>query len=223
MPTLPRLKLKLVFEDPENYATTLLIAATDLYGPDLLTWAPDTIRLELKEDVGATIPDENLDKLMAAIAILTSDAFYKDVSKFIQLCNVLSGDTLEIEVFDPADSAEMAWGMTEAMILSPPEEPEPFTDEIRFYMGHAIAEDGILSPPDVLGVAIMDNQDDPLNNLSDDPSMYEAFYATQQGKSQEITNMVQSQLHELIAQIEDLPLVDGNTEDLLKKIRANMS
>ena len=186
MPTLPRLKLKLVFEDPENYATTLLIAATDLYGPDLLTWAPETIRLELKEDVGATIPDENLDKLMASIAILTSDAFYKDVSKFIQLCNVLSGDTLEIEVFDPADSAEMAWGMTEAMILSPPEDPEPFTDEIRFYMGHAIAEDGILSPPDVLGVAIMDNQDDPLNNLSDDPSMYEAFYATQQGKSQEI-------------------------------------
>jgi hypothetical protein len=222
MPVLPRLKLKQVFENPESYATTLLVAAADLYGTELLTWAPQTVVIELKEDTGATLPTENLDKLMAAIAVITSDEFYKNLAKYIQLCNVLSGDEFDPEVFDPADSAEMAWGMTEAMLLSPPDDAEPFSDEIRFYMGHMLAEEGIISPPDVLGIAIMDNVNDPLNNLSDDPEMYQAFYDNQQSKAQEITDMVKAQVGELIGQLEALPLTAGNTDDLAKKLRENM-
>jgi hypothetical protein len=222
MPTLPRLRLKQVFENQENHATTLLVAALDLYGTDMFTWAPQTISLELKEDVGATLPADNLDKLMAAISVVTSNEFYKDLTKFIQLCNVLSGDEFDPEVFDPADSAEMAWGITEAMLLSPPDESEPFADDIRFYMGHMLSEDGILTPPDVLGIAIMDNAADPLNNLSDDPAMYEAFYANQQSKSQEITEMVKEQVSVLIAQLEALQLTEGSTEDMLRKLKDNI-
>ena len=223
MPTLPRLRLKQVFENSENHATTLLVAAVDMYGTELFTWAPETIGIELKEDVGATLPPDNLDKLMAAVSIVTSNEFYKDLTKFIQLCNVLSGDEFDPEVFEPADSAEMAWGMTEAMLLSPPEEEEPFSDEIRFYMGHTLSEEGILTPPDVLGIAIMENAADPLNDLSDDPAMYEAFYANQQSKSQEITEMVKEQISVLMAQLEALPLAEGSTEDMLKKLKNNMS
>jgi hypothetical protein len=222
MPTLPRIKLKFVFEDPEVYATTLLIAVTDLYGTEAYEWAPETIRLELKSDLGADLPPQNLDKLMAALSIIKSDEFYKDVTKFIHLCNVLSGDEFDPEVFDPADPAEMAWGITEAMLLNPPEGSEPFAKDIRFYMGHALSEDGMITPPDVLKIAIMDNVNDPMNNLADDPEMYQAFYENQQSKSLEITAMIKEQMHELINQLEHLPLSEGSTENLIKKIRDNM-
>ena len=62
-----------------------------------------------------------------------------------------------------------------------------------------------------------------LNNLSDDPTMYEAFYANQQSKSQEITEMVKEQVSVLIAQLEALPLTEGSTEDILRKLKDNMS
>jgi len=157
---------------------------------------------------------------MAAIMLLTTDDFYKRLPAFIRLCNVMADDSFDLHTFDPADTAEMTWAITEAMMLYPPEEEEPFTDEIRFYIGHMLNEEGIVDPPDVLRIAMRDvERVDPLGDMADDPDMYQGMYENQQGKSKEIVDMVKGQLQSLFRQLQTLPLTNGDTDELLDRVR----
>lgn len=112
---------KQVWLSEQSYATTLLLCYMDAYGSEGLDWDPMTIRHEIEEDYGVKLPNKSFNKLMAAINIATTDQFYTSLPDFIDLCNVLSGDVLDPRWFDPADPGECAWGMTEAMFISPPE------------------------------------------------------------------------------------------------------
>ena len=213
--------LRRTLTDQESYATTLMTLVLDQYGTEGLTWAAETIRRELEEDFNVKVPSNNIDKVMAAISIVTSDDFYSRLPYFINICNVLSDDEFDPSVFDPADAAEIAWGITESLLLYPPDEAEPFSEEIRFYIGHVLSEEGIISPPDVLQIALRDLPlDDPGNVSADDPEMYEAFFSLQQDKSDELNNMLKRQLGELMEQLESLSLVDGDTKDLLKRMQS---
>jgi hypothetical protein len=221
MPLLPRSNsTKQLLSNPDTFATTLVAILIDQYGTEALTWSPETIRLELHDDFQVQVPQVCIDKIMAAICILTTNDFYKSLPRFIQLCNVLADDTFNPLVFDPADSFEMAWAITEAMLLSPPEEDEPFTEEIRFYIGHMLTEEGVVNPPDVLRIAIQDvTIEDPLAGDTEDPAMYAAFYESQRSKSAEISAMLKRQIDELFAELQALDLRNGNTGDLLSRMQ----
>jgi len=175
--------------------------------------------MEVFDDYGIEIPDTNLDKVMAGISIITSDDFYKRLPVFIQLCNVLADDEFDPSSFDPADPEEIAWGITEALLLSPPEEgdDEPFSDEIRYYIGHIMSENGIVDPPDVLRIAMQDvPMEDPLAISADDPEMYSAFFHKQQDESKLIKQLLQIQIKELLQQLEGLTLKHGSTDEIRK-------
>jgi hypothetical protein len=210
-------------QDPETYATTLLAIVIDRYGTDALTWSPETLRLQLGEDFGAIMPRVNCDRLMAGIVILTTDYFYKNLPRFIQLCNALSGDGCDPGMFDPADSIECAWGMTEAMLLSPPDEDEPFCDEIRQYITAVLKDEGYVVPPDVLRIAIDGDFSRQIDTtFSDDPVMFSAIYKTQAAKSGEVAETLRDNLIALIQQLNALPLVNGQTKELLQRLPAVM-
>ena len=204
---------------PETYATTLLVLALDHYGPEMLEWHPQTLQLEFADDFGVQLPQQNLHKLMAAITILTTDRFERSLPSFIWLCNVLADDTLDPTVFDIATAEEMAWGITEALLINPPESEQHFSDEIRWYIGFMLDEEGVVDPPDVLRLALRQRLTDPLDDFVDDPEMYAALYTSQQAKSQEIETMLREQLTQLIKQLESLPLTTGDPTDLLRRIR----
>lgn len=208
-----------LLQNPEVFATTLVVLLLDRFGTEFLEWAPETIRLEIWDAFQAAIPQPNLDKIMAAITILTTDHFFKNLPRFIQLCNVLADDEFNPTIFNPADSMEMAWGITEALLLSPPDEDEPFTDEIRYYIGYVLAEEGIINPPDILQIAKYDNITDPLSVETDDPAMYAGFYQKQQSVGDEIRETLREQLAQLFEQLELVPLQNGDTKDLLKRIK----
>lgn len=178
--------------------------------------------MELRDEFQVDLPQVNVDKIMAAINILTSDSFYKRLPDFVVLCNVLADDQFNPLVFDPADSAEMAWAITEAMLLSPPEGDEPFTDEIRHYIGYMLAEEGLVNPPDVLQIAMYNTRmRDPIAVDADDPEMYAAFYKSQQSKSEEITQMLRRQINELFSELSSLHLKNGDTKELLKRMQGS--
>lgn len=220
MPQLPKSNnTKQLLANPDTFATTLVVILIDHFGTEALTWSPETIRLELYDDFQVKLPQVNVDKIMAGCSVLTSDDFYKNLPRFIQLCNVFADDEFNPLVFDPADSFEMAWSITEVMLLSPPEDDEPFTDEIRYYIGHMLTEEGVVNPPDVLRIAIQDvSIEDPLGGDTEDPAMYAAFYESQRSKSAEITAMLKRQITELFAELESLTLHNGDTTDLLRKL-----
>lgn len=205
---------------PETFATTLLTILIDTYADDLdggvqelLEWAPETIFRQIEDDFSVQLPEVNLDKIMAAIAVVTTNGFYKSLPQFITVCNVFSGDTVSADVFDPADASEIAWGVTEALLLSPPDkdDPEPFTDEIRGYIGAVVDETGLIKPPDVLRLGLFNDISlNPSYDFSDDPAMFEAMWGSQSTRTDEINNMVRSRLQELVNQLRGLKLRFGD-------------
>lgn len=216
--------LRQLLKSDDVYATTLLVLLTELFDLEFLNWTPETIRIEVREELGIELPPTAIDKIMAAIMLLTTDQFFKHVPTFIHICNVLSGNSFDPTVFDPADSLEMAWGITEATLIAPPEEDEPFSEEIRAYMGYQLAEEGFQTAPDVLGIAIMPAViNDPNSIFASDPEIYQAFHEKKTLDQNNIISLLKENLQELLDQLQLLPLSKGSTQELVTKLSKGLA
>jgi hypothetical protein len=209
-----------VLEDPDTYATTLLVVVLDRLGTEALEWHPETLQMEIREQFGVDLSKNAKDRLMAAIAVVTTNYFWRDVRRFIELCNIFAGDDFDPTVFNPADSAEMAWGVAEASLLSPPEESQPFHPDVQQYVGKMLAEEGYVRAPNVLSFALADDVSGQISDAyADDPEMFGAIWKHQESKSQELDFLVQENLQELFQQLSGLPLQEGSTDNLLQRLR----
>lgn len=207
----------------ETFASVLLTMFIDRFGLEALTWDPTTISLEIEEEFDVDLPQLALDKLMVATQILTTDRFYKSLPDFIAFCNVLSGDPYRPDMWDPADAEEVAWGITEALLIYPPEDddPEPFTDEIRAYIGAVLDSEGLINPPDILRIALRQARVSPsIGDFSDDPTMFNAVYDLEEGKRQDIEQSIRLKTQLLIAQLRALNLKNGSAEQVAKMLEA---
>lgn len=205
----------------ETFATVLLTLFLDRFGMEALEWDPSTITLEIEEEFDVELPALALDKLMVAIKILTSDRFHKSLPDFIAFCNVLGGEPYDPNTFDPADTEEVAWGITEGMLIAPPDEQdtEPFSDEIRAYIGGVLDAEGILNAPDVLRIALRKARVSPsLDDYSDDPEMFSAIYDVEANKTDEINRTIRTKTKILAAQLAALNLQNGNTQQVAKML-----
>lgn len=206
----------------EAYALPLFLLVMDCYGPEALEWAPETIRLELEQDFQLRLPKSTLDKIMAAITIVTTNFFYKDVTRFVELCNILSGDDFQPDEFEPADAEEMLIAITEALLLWPPDEDAEdteFSAEIREYIKQVLGEQGIIKPFDVLRLAFDGDQSSRVDTeYADDPEMYAAIYESQQSKTEELRQIYLENVAVLTQQLQVLPLQNGNTAELVRQL-----
>lgn len=223
-PVNPRRLHQKILLDEDTYATTMLVLFLDRYTVEGLEWHPETIRMQIEADLGIEMPKHSLDKLMAAIAVVTTNYFYRDLIRFIELSNILSGDDFDPSVFDPADSAEMAWAVTEVLLLSPPEEDEWFEEEIRDYVSEMLLSEGFIKLPKVLkNVASKGFEEKTdLGGFEDDPEMFQAIYQSQEEKANEIDALVQDNLNELLAQLEGLQLRNGQTDGMVRRLKEGM-
>jgi hypothetical protein len=140
----------------------------------------------------------------------------------VALANVLAGDEFDPSVFDPADSAECAWAITEALLLSPPDDddPEPFSPEVRTYVGKVLRDEGYVTPPDVLKIALDgDFAEHVRYSFADDPEMFSGIHDVQAGKTQEIESVIREGLSELLDQLKALPLQHGSVAELEKMMQ----
>lgn len=203
---------------PETFATVLLTLFLDRFGMEALEWDPATIALEIEEEFKVDLPQLSLDRLLVAIQILTTDRFYKNLPDFVAFCNTLDGEEFNPQTFDPADAEEVAWGITEALMLSPPDDDdkEPFSDEIRAYIGAVLDKEGMINAPDVLKIALRQARISPsIEDFSDDPEMFSAVYALEEGKKEDINQAIKLKLQLLIAQLSALNLENGNTAEVV--------
>jgi hypothetical protein len=145
-----------LMQDPAAPATALFVAATRLLGPAFRTFEPETIWLELDA------PQENRDKLSAAIALAVMPAFFWDVRVFGTTVLALN----DLPVFPsemPAPLPEqMAWGAIEAELifaLADDEGTEPnYGDEVTAYVAALLLHAGLVVCPEPLEFAADDLQ-----------------------------------------------------------------
>jgi hypothetical protein len=209
-----------------TYATALLLLTVDTYGTEAFEWDFKTLKMEIEEDFDLELPQANFDRLMVAINLMTTDDFYQSLPDFIAWCNILDGDRYDPRVFDPADAEEIAWGITEALLIEPPDDEEPFTEEIRAYIGAALDQEGIINPPDILRLALRDNPDlfaTVEGEFSDDPEMFGAIYQFENDKTQAINQYVKQRLKQLSEQLEQLPLNSGEAAGVMQRVIKQMA
>lgn len=214
-------RYKDVWEGNATFATSLLLLTVDVYGTEAFEWDFKTLKMEIEEDFNVNVPQANFDRLMVAINLLKTDDFFKSLPDFIAWCNVLDGDRYDPRIFDPADAEEIAWGITEALIIEPPDEDEPFTDEIRSYMGAVLDQEGIINPPDILRLALRDNPDlfaTVKGEFSDDPELFGAIYEFEDSKTAAINQYVKEKLAMLSVQIDQLPLRNGDAAGVVQQV-----
>jgi len=213
--------MRKLWKSPDTFGSVLLAAYLDRFGTEALDWDPTTATLEIEDEFDVDLPQESLDKLMVAIQILTTDRFYKNLPDFITFCNVLSGDDYRPDMWDPADAEEVAWGITEAMVIYPPEnnDLEPFSNEIRAYIGSVLDAEGIMNPPDILRIALRQARINPnIEDFSDDPLMFNAIYDLEEGKKEDINQAIISRTKMLAEQFGQIKLVNGKTDDVAKML-----
>jgi len=193
--------------DENAYATTILVIVMDVIGPEILQWHPSTIKAEVEESFSIKFPKYSFDRLMAAITVVTTDSFFKDLPAFVKLANILSGSEFDPAVVDLADTGECAWAVTEALLLTPPEVEQPFDEQIRAYVGAILEEEG----------------DEKDFAYSDDPEFFSAIYKNQKSSADEIDNVVSAMLGELIQELQGIPLENGQTEDLVNNLKKELN
>lgn len=223
--------IRKAWADPDSYATTLLALYVDRYvlhedpkeKDKAWHWSPETIIAEVKDDYDVDISAHNIDKLMAALTIVTTDLFFKDERCFVTLVNVLCGNGFRPAETEPADVAECAWGLTEGLILSPPQEPEPFSPAIRLYLGHELRREGFLKPPDILRLALgTDDANRVIASWHAEPGFAAELGRIQGMKNREIADVIQSGLEELLGQLQALPLRNGTAKELTERVRRDI-
>lgn len=210
-----RQQINSVWISPDTFATTLLLLAVDTYGTEMLSWSPVTIRQEIEEDFGVKLPPANFDRLMAAILHITQpENFYKLLPDFNELCNVFSGDLASPDVISPSSAEDIAWGITEAVLLWPPDEEdeEPFSEEIIGFIAATLNQEGILVPPDILRLAGVDHEliSKIRMDFSDDPTLFNGIWDMEKQKTEDINDVVSARLQNLVKQIKELQLENGD-------------
>ena len=217
--------------DRQAFATTLLVFFLDTYidveeshkNMACLYWHPTAIRMQLEQDFAVEVAPANFDKLMAAITLVTTNYFYKNMSRFNDLCNALVGHGLDTTEIRLPDALEMAWAISEALLLSPPDgkekEGEPFCAEIQHFIGATLKAEGFIKPPDILRIAEGgDTSEQTRLGWSDDPEMYQAIWEKQADKAKEVNEAIATAIQELMTQIKSLPLRHGDVERFAERI-----
>lgn len=223
----PKTVLRAMLLAEETYTTPIMLMLVDRYGSEALSWAPETIRRELEEDFQLKLPKYTLDKIMSGISLITTNYFYKDVTKFVEICNILAGDEFQPDEFEPADTGEILFGITEALLLWPPnddKEDTEFSAEIQEYIRQVMQEEGIYKPFDVLRFAIQDDTASKIDaDYADDPEMYQAIFEMQQSKENELKTMLYENIEALTKQVELLPLKSGDTKKVVESLKGLLS
>ena len=222
---MPKNLLQEAWTSKETFASVLLTMFIDKFGTEALQWDPATIAMEIEEEFNIEFSQQSMDKLMTAIQLLTTDRFFKSLPDFINFCNILDGDTYNPEMWDPADAEEVAWGITEAMLISPPddEDEEPFSNEIRSYIGSVLDSEGIINPPDILRIALRTARVSPsVGDFSDDPEMFNAIYDVEEGKKEDINQTIVMKTKLLAAQLAALNLENGKTQQVAEMLQRSL-
>lgn len=219
-----------ILHNRDSFATIAFLAAIVALDYDLEKFeqvSGPTLLDEIDRRLGRPMPPESRSKIMAVQVAYQTDLVYKSLPVFINFCNLLAERSdIDPNVFDPADAYEIAWAMTELVLVDPPQEetlvqpdyqnpfmraydiPEKgvmeFSEEIRKYMGQALFVEGAIEPIPLIPMAIM-----PREIEFNDEATFLAAQESQKQVDQSIRMYVAGMLDEYFQQIRLLRTADN--------------
>ena len=130
---------KLALESPQTLATVVHAIMLDQYGEAVYDWDPTTCAMEVADDFKVEMCTQAMDRWCAMQAVMGSDAFFKRLDVFLNVCNTLSSGSPSFLVFDPVTAEEAAWAVAEVAMNR---DVLPFSYSIQQYMKQQLSADG---------------------------------------------------------------------------------
>ena len=210
-----------LIQSDEIFATTLLVIAVDRFGSDIVDdegkpRTPEAFRYEFAAQFGCTIPDDNLGKLMAALAVLHSDALIRSLPSFLFTVHGLLGDGADWSYSEPIDAEDLAWAVMEAMLIWPPEEGDLFDPQIVAWCRTMMKVEGLMSPPAVLAFAREDAVYGDLGQFGDDALREQA------SRTEAVNEYVESRQAALFEQLESVKGLGCTAAGLAESVGAEL-
>ncbi len=203
-----------IFSNPQAFASPLIAEVTDRFGTAAYDWDPKSLRLSIEDTTGISLSADNMDKIQAGLLVLTTNQFLVSLESFIQVCNAMGGEGTDFESFDPAEVDEMAWTITEALLLVPAEQglPQVFSQEIRHYILKASEYEGFVELPKPLSGVAGDLVKKVAAPVETDRLLYAASFSASRDAVAAVEAGVQAKFAAMMAQMNGLALTTGDHE-----------
>lgn len=191
--------MKSILADKAAFATPLLLYAYKEIGEDIFELEPETIEQILRGH-GNKVLKCNIDKINAALGLLTTNLFWQDPVTFAITCRTLNRATRVAAA--PPDIEDVVWAVTEArLITGDPNQPaEEFSDSIKAYVAHLLKLAGIVTPVPTLDFipAIREA------SSYDDSEQQLANFSASQDRVDDLEQGVSTKMVTMLKQIKDL-------------------
>lgn len=217
-----------VMIDESAAGSIMLAAAVDILTLDGLHWDPKVIKDTLESAFDVKLPPRNFNRLMAAINVATSDAYWKSVPDFIALNNALASGSINLDVFDPATMEEISIGLAECHLIWPADsiedEKEEFSVPVIDYINAVRRIEHFTIPPKIIQRMFGDKCPvwyEDLQIFSDDAVMYQAVYEAANEKAEAINEEVLYWLSNAIEHADRMQL--DKTAKYISKFKSEVS
>ncbi|MDR3233432.1 MAG: hypothetical protein LBT46_07200 [Planctomycetaceae bacterium] len=211
-----------LIQDAGTFASTLLLLAVDRFGVDVLSGengplTAETLIIGFKEHFGVDLPQDNLGKLMAAVGVIATNNLLRGLPSFLATVHGLLGDGTDWSYAEPIDTEDLAWAVTEALLLCPPEEEDVFDRQIVAYCRTILKKDGLMSPPAVLSFAKEADIYGDIGLFGEDILM------EQSNRTNDVNEYIEEQVQKLLNQIASIPSLQVQASQLSESIKQELA
>lgn len=206
-------------ESPQVTASVLAVICNDLLTEDFLNYEVETVVDSLQSLLGATIPEENIDKIQALQTIFTTNLFYMQVPAFMAIVDALSGDGVDFDYADMPHVEDVAWAVIEVLMLVPDEDFENlFSPDVAGFIKTLLKEEGFHTPPPSLNFIGELESPDIRDTILEDITIHEAYYGIQKEKMDAVEEYVAENIRKTMIAINELPLANRDEKSWKKFI-----
>ncbi len=204
-----------LFNNPNAFATPILLSAFNQIGMALFDYEPETIELYVKS-IAPNAPKATAYKLNAALGLFTTNLFWQDPIQFGLACRTFNRES---RVGADAPSLEdLAWGIAEAKMLvgMSDDDSDTFCEAIKAYIKYSLDREKLLTVPDAF-----QELDIKLKHVDsfDDPQQMQSLQQRSDAEAAALDYMVYTQTIEMLKQVASLNIPFSNTaKEQLNKI-----
>lgn len=206
--------------NPSALPTTLLLIVLDTFGVEAMDWLPSVMMEEMQSLAKANVPPRNFDKVNGLILALTTDRFYTDPKIMMKIANSLAPDgPVMFGSFDPPDTRELGWAVTELRLHEPGSDDvlkERYSDRVMTTMRLIMRDEGLVTPPAVLGFAGKPGQGGHI--AASGPAMFDAVRQSKNNQADQIDRWVQARFRKLAVQLRQITLEDGDMAEVKEMV-----
>jgi len=211
------------FNSPHLFATSLLLLLIDLFDNEVINWDIITIRHELKDELGITLPEVNDHKVQAILTVLCSDSFMHDPLAFSAVARAFCNEPINVDLNTPLDPDLAAWCLTEAAMLGVDDLQNGLSEDVRRFLGATLTYAGLYQKPQCMSQAIMPGPEAGESSASSiDPDIQSAFIKKNQEDKADLDSHVRARTRSLLDQITRLPL-QGRHNDSWAKLYSKLT